>query len=273
MPANASNPATSPDPKLRFSDRVEDYARYRPGYPPEIIDLLRTECNLTPESVVADVGSGTGFLTRLFLENGNVVYAVEPNAAMREAGERLLINNPKFHSVTGSAEATTLPDASVDFITAGQAFHWFDAARTRAEFLRVLLPHGWVAIVWNERKTDSTPFLRDYETLLRTYGTDYGQVASTYLGSRYFVNFFGADGLREKSFPNEQIFDFDGLKGRLMSSSYAPRQGQPNHSPMLAELRRIFDAHQKNGRVRFEYETQVFYGHLRPATLGAAESR
>src|SRR6266446_9260655 len=110
-------------PTERFSNRVENYIRYRPGYPKEIIELLKAECGLFPQSVVADAGSGTGLLAKLFLENGNLVFGIEPNREMRAAGERLLQAYPRFTSIAGTAEATTLPGQSVDFVTAGQAFH------------------------------------------------------------------------------------------------------------------------------------------------------
>lgn len=250
------------DPKQRFSNRVEDYVRYRPGYPSAILDVLRDECGLRPESVVADVGSGTGLLARIFLENGNLVYGVEPNAAMREAGEQFLEKYPHFCSVAGSAEATTLHAASVDLIVVGQAFHWFDASAARAEFLHVLKPKGWVAVIWNERINDTTPFQREYEAFLRRFGTDYEKVAATYPQDGPMREFFGSGAADKKSFPNEQVFDFDGLRGRLLSSSYSPPQGHPNHEPMLAELKRLFDAHQREGRVRFEYRTHMYYGQL-----------
>jgi SAM-dependent methyltransferase len=250
------------DPKQRFSNRVEDYVRYRPGYPSAILDALREECGLRPESIVADIGSGTGLLAQLFLENGNLVYGVEPNAAMREAGEQFLEKYPHLCSVAGSAEATTLPGASVDFVVVGQAFHWFEPSAARAEFLRLLRPGGWVAVIWNERINDTTPFQRDYELLLRTFGTDYKKVSATYPQDEPMQRFFGSGALRKKSFPNEQVFDCDGLRGRLLSSSYAPPEGHPNHEPMLAELKRLFDAHRQEGRVRFEYKTHMYYGQL-----------
>src|SRR5579863_5725401 len=250
------------DPKQRFSNRVEDYVRYRPGYPDAILEVLREECGLTPESVVVDVGSGTGLLTQRFLENGNVVYGIEPNTAMREAGEQFLEKYRHFSSVAATAEATTLPDATADFVVAGQAFHWFDAKLARAEFLRVLKPHGWVAIIWNERKKEATALQRDYETLLQTHSADYRQVASRYPERGRMEEFFGRDGLRHKTFANEQRFDFAGLRGRLLSSSYSPPVGDPKHEPMLGALKRIFDTHQENGAVCFEYETHVYYGRL-----------
>src|SRR6266481_5895551 len=164
------------DPTQRFANRVENYLRYRPRYPREIVDLLKNECSLGPESVIADLGSGTGFLAEMFLANGNLVYGVEPNGEMREAGEGLLQDYPRFKSVNSLAEATGLAAQSVDFVTAGQAFHWFDRSKCRAEFKRILRPGGWVVLVWNDRRTDSTPFLRAYEQLLHTYATDYAHV-------------------------------------------------------------------------------------------------
>lgn len=253
------------DSKERFSNRVENYVRYRPGYPRQVLQTLREECGLTPNSVVADVGSGTGILTKLFLENGNEVYGVEPNTRMREAGEEYLKSFPRFRSVNGTAESTTLASRSVDFVVAGQAFHWFDAQTARVEFARILKPDGWVAIVWNNREKDASPFLRDYESLLRTYGTDYEQVAQKYPENDPLDKFFGEGASRGRSFSNRQEFDFDGLRGRLLSSSYAPAEGHPNHEAMLAELRRIFEQHARDGRVVFEYTTKLYFGHIHPA--------
>jgi len=250
------------DSKERFSNRVADYVRYRPGYPRAVVDLLREECGLVPESIVADVGSGTGILTRLFLENGNVVYGVEPNAEMRQAGEEFLAAYTKFRSVAGSAEATTLQDASVDFVLAAQAFHWFDARAARAEFQRILRPRGWVAVIANHRKKDATPFLRAYEAFLSKFGTDYGKVAETYPSAARMAEFFGAAKFREHTAPNRQIFDFDGLSGRLRSSSYAPPPEHPNHKPMLVALKELFDAHSDGGSVSFDYVTYIYYGQL-----------
>jgi SAM-dependent methyltransferase len=250
------------DSKQRFSNRVADYIRYRPGYPRAVLELLRDECGLTADSVVADIGSGTGILTRMFLENGNAVYGVEPNADMRVAGEEFLAKYPIFRSVAAAAEATTLPDASVDFVAAGQVFHWFDPQAARTEFRRILRPQGWVVVIANHRKKDSTPFLRAYEAFLRKFGTDYGKVAETYPSAARMADFFGAGKFREHTAPNRQIFDFDGLSGRLRSSSYAPPPEHPNHKPMLATLKELFDAHSSDGSVSFDYVTYIYYGQL-----------
>ena len=227
----------------------------------EILPVLSAECGLTRDHVIADIASGTGIWTRTLLENGNPVYAVEPNVDMRQAGERLLASFPRFTSVAGSAEATTLPDASVDFVTAAQAAHWFDRPRTRREFVRILKPQGWLVLLWNERLTDSTPFLRDYEQLLLDYGTDYADVRHERTTDA--VNeFFDPAPYRERTFPMRQEFDYAGLEGRLLSSSYAPGPGHPKHAPMLQELKRIFNVHASSGRVAFDYTTRVYFGRL-----------
>ncbi len=248
-------------PTARFSNRVEDYVRYRPGYPPEVLELLRVECGLKPFHAIADVASGTGAFTRLLLENGNRVFAIEPNAAMREAGGRLLQSFAQHISVAGTAENTTLPSASVDFVTAAQSAHWFDRRRARSEFVRILKPGGWCVLIWNERRTAATPFLRDYEQLLLTYGTDYKEVRHERTTTTIHEFFAPAPHL-ERVFDLRQQFEFEGTAGRLLSSSYAPLSGHPNHSPMMAELERIFHAHAQKGVVEFEYNTRIFYGEL-----------
>src|ERR1700730_9983464 len=225
----------------RFSDRVENYVRYRPGYPPAVMAALKGECGLAPRHVVADIASGTGIWTRTLLENGSSVFGVEPNPEMREAGECLLATFPKFTSLAGTAEATTLADQSVDFVTAAQAAHWFDRERARREFVRILKPGGWLVLLWNERLTDSTEFLREYEQMLLTYGTDYEEVRHERTTDA--VNeFFDSAPFQERAFEMRQEFDYAGVEGRLLSSSYAPGPEHPQHAPMLRELRRIFDA-------------------------------
>jgi SAM-dependent methyltransferase len=250
----------------RFSDRVENYVRYRPGYPPEALRDLVTECGLTPEHVIADVASGTGIWTRTLLENGNPVYGVEPNPEMRQAGERLLGEFPNFTSIAGKAEATTLGNASVDFVTAAQAAHWFDRTGARNEFVRILRPGGWLVLLWNERLTEGSPFLREYEQLLLSYATDYEDVRHERTTDA--VNdFFDPAPFQERVFAMRQEFDYAGLEGRLLSSSYAPGPGHPKHVPMLRELRRIFDEHNAGGLAAFDYKTRVYFGRLNTMSL------
>jgi len=246
----------------RFSDRVENYVRYRPGYPPEALQCLKEECGLAPGHVVADIASGTGIWTRILLENGNRVFGVEPNAEMRAAGEKLLAGFPQFASVAGTAEATTLADASVDFVTAAQAAHWFDREKARREITRILKPGGWLVLLWNERLTESTPFLRDYEQLLLDYGTDYAEVRHERTTDA--VNeFFDPAPYQERRFDLRQEFDYAGVEGRLLSSSYAPGPEHPRYAATLGELRRLFDRHAVAGRAAFDYYTRVYFGQVR----------
>jgi SAM-dependent methyltransferase len=260
LPATQLMPASNAT--TRFSDRVDNYARYRPGYPVEIVQTLKNECGLASEHVIADIASGTGLWTRLLLENGNAVFAVEPNGEMRKVGEQLLAGFSKFTSISGSAENTTLRSESVDFVTAAQAAHWFDRTQARREFVRILKPGGWLVLLWNERVIDSTKFLRDYEQLLLTYGTDYQEVRHE--RTTEAVNeFFDPAPYHERVFDYRQVFDYSGLEGRLLSSSYAPGPGHPRYEPMLKELRRIYEDCAVEGKIAFEYKTRLYFGMLK----------
>lgn len=250
------------DPTQRFSSRVENYVKYRPHYPTAIIDTLAQNCGLSKTDIVADVGSGTGLLSDRFLQNGNRLYAVEPNPEMRAAGEAHCAHYPNFVSVAGQAEATTLNDNSVDFVVAGQAFHWFDQAKAKQEFSRILKSDGWVVLIWQDRQTQTTPFLQAYEQLLHDYTIDYVQVNHKQISETVLANFFGANPLHTSVLSYQQIFDYDGLKGRLMSSSYTPEAGHPSHAPMIKQLLKIFQQYQQSGTVQVEYDTRLFYGQL-----------
>jgi SAM-dependent methyltransferase len=255
------NPA---DVTQRFSNRVDDYVKYRPDYPPALIDWLRETAGVSPTSAprVADIGAGTGISTKLFLDAGLEVFAIEPNAPMRAAAQRWLGSYPHFHAVDGRAEATTLPDASVHLVTAAQAFHWFDARAVRTEWKRILRPAGLALIFWNVRRLASTPFLEGYEKLLRTYGTDYAAVAERHADETAMRNWFGAGFVSAQRFDHHQHLDFSSLTGRLLSSSYAPRSDHPNHAPMMTALRKLFDTTAENGRVSFEYDTRAYLGRI-----------
>jgi SAM-dependent methyltransferase len=248
-------------PTERFSSRVDDYRRYRPGYPAGIISTLTRARILNPESVVADIGSGTGLLTRPFLENGNTVFGIEPNPDMRAAGEAELASFSKFRRIAATAENTTLHRNSIDLIIAGQAFHWFDRAAARIEFRRILHPLGRCAFIWNER-TVNTPFLVAYEELLRKYSTDYSAVDHRNITPQVIQDFFAPNPVTLHTFENQQVFNLEALRGRLLSSSYAPASDHPNHAPMLTMLEKIFHQHQSNGMVHFNYETRMYLSTL-----------
>lgn len=245
----------------RFSNRVANYVKYRPGYPSEVLEFFRSELGLTPGTTIADIGSGTGLSSRLFVENGNTVFGVEPNAAMRAAAEEYLKGFSNFVSVDGTAEATTLPDGSVDIVMAAQAFHWFDRGRAREEFKRILRPGGYIALVWNERQLDSTPFLRDYEKLLLKYGRDYEKVRHDAIDEAVLREFFGQE-FKRQTFENVQVLDLDGIRGRMLSSSYMPDESDPAAAPLLDELKTVFAKHQENGKIEVFYDTNIFYSQV-----------
>lgn len=249
------------DPIKRFSNRVENYVKYRPSYPPEVLDLFRDEMSLTKNSVIADIGSGTGISAKLFLENCNFVYGVEPNKSMREAAEEFLKDFPRFTSVDGTSEATNLPDDSVDFVVAAQAFHWFDKKKTRPEIKRILRKNGFTALIWNERQLDTNDFLIDYENHLKKFGTDYEKVRHDNLDEQSLSDFFQAD-FRKGTFLNVQTLDFEGLKGRMLSASYMPSQTDRLFEPMINELKLLFENHAENGKIQILYNTNIFFSQI-----------
>src|ERR1700722_466972 len=248
------------DPTERFSDRVENYAKYRPSYPVEMLRFLQTL--ISPPATVADIGSGTGILTRQLLNNGYLLYAVEPNDAMRREAERTLSGHPAFRSVRGTAEATTLGDRTVDFVTCAQSFHWFDRDKTRLEFSRILKVNGLTVLIWNERLDNSSPVNREYDKLLNGMAPEYRNASRHQVGFEQIQTFFAPGKIELRTFPNDEILDRDGFLGRLLSSSYVPNVGQPGHREIVDEAGKIFDSHQVDGKIRFDCETKVYVGRL-----------
>jgi SAM-dependent methyltransferase len=258
------------DSTQRFSDRVADYVRYRPGYPRDVLSCLTGEFGLRTHHVVAEPGSGTGIFTEMLLEAGHTVFAVEPNPPMRRSAEQLLSRYPGFCSTSGTAESTTLPDGCADWLIAAQAFHWFDAPKARVEALRILRRPAMAALLWNNRLED-TAFLRDYESLLMTFGTDYERIKHQNAESDGRIpQFFGSSAPVPREFPNAQVCDFDVLRGRTLSASYMPAADHPRHEAMLVALEAIFSAHAVEGTVTIEYRTRMYagplevFGHLGP---------
>ena len=245
----------------RFSNRVENYVKYRPDYPREIVAFLSENCGLIQDSIIADIGCGTGISTRMFLENGNHVLGVEPNVAMRDAAIEYLAAFPLFQPTDGTSDATTLPNASVDFVVAAQAFHWFDPDRARSEFCRILRPGGHIVLIWNERQLDTTPFLIDYEAFLAKYGSDYAIVRHENIAATELTDFFQKD-YGSVTFQNVQVFDFDGLRGRVLSASYMPNETDAIYEEMIDELRITFAKHAENGRIKVFYDTNVYFSSV-----------
>lgn len=251
------------DTTVRFSDRVENYLKARPSYPPEVISLLETKCGLTKNSAVVDVGCGTGLLAKLFCDYGCRIIGVEPNAAMREAGREFLSTCPNFEISDGTAEAIPLPGTSVDFITAGQAFHWFNLKEARHEFMRILKPNGWTVLLWNDREFSGSKFADEYENLLVKFGIDYAEVHQRGKATvTSFEQFFGNSEFAKATFPNVQHLDREGLIARVLSASYMPTPGHETYPAMMEEVDRIYRENQKDGTVAVKYETNVYYGQM-----------
>ncbi len=246
----------------RFSNRVSNYIKYRPGYPQAVVDFLRDEFALTSDKKIADIGAGTGISSELFLSNGFEVTGVEPNDQMRQAASALLKGYNNFSITSGAAEATLLPAASVDAIIAGQAFHWFDKIAAKSEFARILLPGGILVLMWNERRSAGA-FEKEYASFIERFGNDFVPFEKR-IDADQIAEFFAPAKMLLKSFDNFQSFDLEGLTGRLLSSSYMPLKGEDNYEPMIQELQHIFDRHQLAGKVTITYETKIFAGEFLP---------
>ncbi|HEX4066143.1 MAG TPA: class I SAM-dependent methyltransferase [Acidobacteriaceae bacterium] len=251
-----------PNPTQRFTGRVESYRRYRPTYPPAVVDLLTRECGLTPESTLADIAAGTGLLTEIFLAAGFAVTAVEPNEEMRAACAALEARYPKLSVRNGTAEATALPDHSTNLITVAQAMHWFDLERTRTEFLRILKPGGCCAVIYNNRRLGGDRFHDTYEQFLLEFGTDYAAVKQQHVGRKRLAQFFAPAEMQCATLPNPQALTLEALEGRVLSSSYSPQPGHPRFEPMRTALAHLFAENASGGTVTLHHDCVVCYGRL-----------
>ena len=251
-------------PTERFSKTVTNYVKYRPDYSLSLLSLMEKELGLNKEHIIGDIGSGTGKLSALFLKNGYTVYGVEPNVDMREAAEQQLKTFLRFFSFDGTAENTILAPNSLDYIVVGQAFHWFNIKETRKEFLRILKPEGYVLLVWNKRRNDSSDFMKAYHSFIKKYATSYNKRNLRFVNPEDFRNFFGHDQYLLKNFyDNYQVFDLEGLKGRYFSGSYALDSIHPNYKEAMQKISLIFEEYSKDGKVRMEYRTEVYYGKMK----------
>ena len=251
-----------PNPTQRFTGRVDAYRRYRPTYPPAVVDLLTRECGLTVDAQVADVAAGTGLLTEIFLAAGFPVTAVEPNEEMRAACAALQAEYPKLEIVDGTAESTGLSAHSIDLITVAQAMHWFDLDRTRTEFVRILKPGGWCVVAYNNRRQSGDPFHDAYERFLLDYGTDYGAVKQQHVGRKRLAQFFAPAAMQCATILNPQLLTLEALEGRVLSSSYSPQPGHPRFEAMRIALAQLFAETQENGVVTLHHDCVVCWGRL-----------
>ncbi|MBN1881372.1 MAG: class I SAM-dependent methyltransferase [Deltaproteobacteria bacterium] len=246
----------------RFDERSEEYDRFRPSYPVEMMNFLRVEVGLDASHVVVDVGAGTGKLTEILLQNENRAYAVEPNDRMRVIAERNLSRYKKYISVKGTAEEMNVPDHAADFVFAAQAFHWFDVRRARQEFRRILRGGGMVVLIWNVRNTHGSDFLTAYNEILRTYSSGYAAHERDKIDDEKIGSLYGSRKYKTAYFPYSQTLSEDGLVERILSNTYAPSPDDDNYEEMLDAVRALFGELNKDGKVYIEYTTNVVYGAL-----------
>jgi len=245
-----------------FSNRVENYSKYRPSYPISILEFCKEELKIKSSDIIADIGSGTGLFSELFLKNGNIVFCIEPNKKMRNVAERTFEDYPNFESINAKAEETSLPDKTIDVITVAQAFHWFDIQKTRKEFLRILKPNAYVILIWNERKIN-TEFSLAYEKFILEFAINYEKISYRNVINKSILSSFWGDNICSMvTFDNYQIFNFESLKGRVLSSSYIPTETHPQYNKMIESLKKIFLEFQIDKQVKFEYTTKVYFGKI-----------
>lgn len=257
------------DSKERFSDRVDNYVKFRPTYPAEAVDCVIEKSRAAEKEgfTVADLGSGTGKFSRLLAERNIYVIAVEPNKNMREAAERELSGYENYKSVAASAEETGIEAHSIDLITAAQAFHWFDREKCKAEFKRILKHDGQVALIWNRRDI-SMPFMAEYTDITYRYAIEPpNEIYDHEMNAKAYGEFFNG-GYEEYYFKSSQKFDFEGVWGRAQSSSYSPPEGHANRIPLENALKSLFDRYKEkekengNGFMDFSYMTEVIIGRI-----------
>jgi len=249
---------TELNPKKRFSNRVDDYRKFRPHYPGAIVETVKEICGLNGRSVVADIGSGTGIMTELLAPYCSKIYAVEPNKEMRAAADEALQSNPHFSSIDGAAEATGLEDGTIDIIVSAQAFHWFDRRLTGKEFRRILKPGGWVVLVWNTRRSTGDQFHIELEAYLRSSTPEYLKVHHKHIRGTTLREFFSNDAIIRRNFSNQQELDWKGFKGRMLSASYVPKPRTPHYRDTMRGFEEIFRRHQVDGKIVIEYVTEVY---------------
>jgi SAM-dependent methyltransferase len=258
-----TEPTPSRLPTERFTGRVEAYRRYRSRFPREIIPVLQQRCGLTPASLVADIGAGTGMLAEIFLENGNTVLAVEPNAEMRAACAELSSTHPALTCIDGTAEVTGLPGDSIDFIAVGRAFHWFDREKCRPEFMRILRPGGWVVIASSGPRRGPDGVSRDHELLLREHGLDYTALRHRYNVDEAVRDFFAGSEPEQVDFQGLENLAYEELEGHTLSLSVTPQPGHRKFPAFQEALRGYFDRYQFGGKIALPMRCRVVFAQLR----------
>lgn len=251
------------DPKSRFLKRAEDYVRYRPGYPDEVFNFLWPTCHLGPHPKIADLGSGTGQVTRGLLDKGAEVFAVEPNSDMREVAERQFSSHPCFRSLPKTAEMTGLDARSLDLVTIGSALHWFEPEHARHEIQRILKPDGWFCVLGtpvDEKKGDVE---REIRTLLRSLAINDEHIRNRVDDMKAFVkNFFAPATIESYEFAHDVSFDFEALLGFFRSHSTMPLPGDEGYVELVTKVQRLFDIFQVNGVVAAAFRATIGLGRF-----------
>lgn len=245
----------------RFTGRVEDYERYRLGYPLEMLRTLESKCMLRLRHFIADIGAGTGLLSQLFLEHGNAVIAIEPNPEMRAACERLASFWPGLTVKNATAEDTGLPDTCVDVIGVGRAMHWFDFEAAMREFRRILRPNGWIVLAANGRSGLSKQE-HELEHIFVEHAPDYKHVKERYQVHHQVTPQLRPESLVRKKIYGEQHVTLDHFLGQVQSYSWTPRLGDPRHEPMQKALREHFDHWHTGGVLHMKTACYITAGQL-----------
>ncbi len=240
-----------------YSSKAEKYARYRWSYAPEAIQTILDVTGITAESVVADIGAGTGILTQEFVGQVKRIFAVEPNPEMRAIATRKLAQYPSCQVVDGRSEATTLADNSIDLITAAQAIHWFDPQAAKKEFHRILKPAGWLAICRNygtdhelgEALQDVYPVETDTETLM--------------IGKSQPRSFYFEDGeYRRQEYPFKIQVTWEEFFGGVSTASFAPDEGSLLYAEFENGVRKVFDRFSSEGLILQQGVTELYLGQI-----------
>ena len=242
----------------KFTGKAENYEKFRPSYPIEILNSFY-DYNLNQNSIIADIGSGTGKLTKIFLENGNIVYAVEPNDDMRNMAISTLNEYKNFISIKGSAEITTLQNKIIDFVTVGQAFHWFNPLKALDEFKRILKNNGVLALVWNNGKTSSA-FMQEYENILDNI-KNHNNKNHRDISDETIEKYYSKD-YKKLTVENIHELNFNEILGRVLSSSCSPKENTKEYYETRNLLKEIFNKYKQNDKIIIEYETVIYIGRL-----------
>jgi len=249
------------DHHSKFSSKAEIYAKYRWDYDPKAIASLCQIAGINHNSVVADIGSGTGMLTAHFVNNVSKIYAIEPNAEMRAIALKNLAQYPAFVSIDALADSTTLPDNSVDLIVVGRAIHWFNAETTKPEFLRILKPNGWLATcrVTHEdlELLEALKILRKTESGWNVAQDKSKILENNDLESYYFNNNYQT--IKQHSVIQE---DWQQFLGRMLSHSPAPNSNNPLFPKFEAAAKKIFQSYSKAGILEIKIATEIKLGKI-----------